>query len=455
MTIESSNMLAFVPETLSAGLDATFGREAAGPSARARSQGAAPPRHFLMVSAPFGPFAGELARLLRSQGALCSRVILNGGDALDWGARNAFAFGGGRDDLGPWLQAVIPREQVTDIITYGDSSGHAATAIAVASDLGLPAHVLEQGYFRPDWITVERGGVNANSSLPRDPDWYLAAAATASRRNDQVVGRAMAAGVLWLFRYHLAMYLCAPAFSRFRTGYTRSAALQAGGHVVRYLFRGVLVHGHAQRRTRLMRAPGPLFLALLQRPGDSQLWRHSQYKDTAAFLQAVVASFAANAPTDANLMVRPHPLDPGLEPHEQTLQRIASREGVAGRVTFVDDGKLHEILPAIAGAVCVNSTAGLAAIEFGRPTIVLGKAIYDMPGLTHQGGLERFWTEPEAPSAELYGAFRQVALDITQVNGAFATRRGRALAIPAVAGRLMASRPLKCRSGGGDKVCEA
>jgi capsular polysaccharide export protein len=136
-------------------------------------------------------------------------------------------------------------------------------------------------------------------------------------------------------------------------------------------------------------------------------------------------------------MVRPHPLDPGIEPHERVLNAIARREGVSGRVAFVDDGKLHEILPRIAGAVCVNSTAGLSAIEFGRPTVVLGRAIYDMPGMTHQGGLDTFWTTPEAPSAKLYGAFRRVVLARTQVNGAFATPRGRELATRAVVGRLV------------------
>jgi capsular polysaccharide export protein len=185
---------------------------------------------------------------------------------------------------------------------------------------------------------------------------------------------------------------------------------------------------------------GPVFLVLLQRPGDSQLWRHSQYESTADFLDHVITSFAARAPADGRLMVRPHPLDPGLEPHERVIRRLAAREGVADRVAFVDDGKLHEILPAIAGAVCVNSTAGLAAIEFGRPAIVLGKAMYDMPGLTHQGGLDSFWTEPQSPCADLYRAFRRVVIAKTQVNGAFATRRGRALATPEVARRLMESR---------------
>jgi len=397
-------------------------------------------RHFLMISTPFGPFARELAHALREQGARVSRVILNAGDLLDWRHEDAFAFRGDAAGWRGWLTALAASQDVTDFLTYGDSSVYAAGALATAPELGVRVHVLEQGYFRPDWITLEGEGVNANSPLPRDPTLYLAHEACTPEPSQVLVGRAMPAAVLWLFRYHLALYLGHAVFPRYRTGYRRSAFLQAVGHAVRYVLRDALVHGHAERRRAMFAAPGPVFLVLLQRPGDSQLWRHSRYESTADFLDHVIGSFAAHAPADARLMVRPHPLDPGLDPHERVMRRLAARNGVAERVAFVDDGKLHEILPAIAGAVCVNSTAGLAAIEFGRPAIVLGKAMYDMPGLTHQGGLDAFWTRPEEPSADLYRAFRRIVIARTQVNGAFATRRGRALAVPEVARRLMESR---------------
>jgi hypothetical protein len=60
--------------------------------------------------------------------------------------------------------------------------------------------------------------------------------------------------------------------------------------------------------------------------------------------------------------------------------------------------------------------------------------------MTHQGDLDSFWRTPEAPSADLYEAFRRVVMARTQVNGAFATRRGRALAAPAVVERLIGRR---------------
>src|ERR1700753_2171715 len=76
-------------------------------------------RHFLFISAPFGPFAKELAQYLQDRGATCTRVLVNAGDALDWGAKNASPYFGDERGWCDWLQALIERTTVTDIVTYG------------------------------------------------------------------------------------------------------------------------------------------------------------------------------------------------------------------------------------------------------------------------------------------------------------------------------------------------
>jgi capsular polysaccharide export protein len=399
-------------------------------------------RHFLFVSAPFGPFCGDLARALEQKGAFCTRVILNGGDWLDWtasgrGLRSGAYFLGGLEDWSSWLDRLIDRVGVTDVVTYGDSSPYSVSALTRAKALGLRAHVLEQGYFRPDWVTVESGGVNANSTLPADPKWYLQQAETAPETQPHAVGRTTPSAVGRIVRYHVAVYAAAPLFRRYRAPYHDPAAKQALGHAGRYLLQVFRGSRDRQAYEEALSSTGPIFLALLQRPGDSQLWRHSDFGTVEAFVAHVLPSFAAHAPRDARLIFKPHPLDPGLEPHADVIARVAQQLGVADRVRYIDHGKLHEILPRIRGTICVNSTAGLAAIEFGRPSIVLGRAIYDMPGMTHQAGLDSFWRAPEPPCAELYAAFRRVVLARTQVNGAYATPRGRAFAVSGVAERLL------------------
>lgn len=395
-------------------------------------------RHFLFVTAPFGAFSRELAAHLRKTGARCSRVLLNGGDVLDWGVSHARPYFGPLEGWADWLGETVRRERVTDLILYGDCNPYCAEAKVVAARLGLLTHIFEQGYFRPFWITLERDGVNANSRLRRDPQLYRTLGVAPEPAEPVWLAPLTPPAVRRISAYHVALGLLHPVFSRYRPPYVYSAHRQMFGHIRRYFLQRLARRRARRELAQTLAQSGPMFVALLQRPGDSQLTRHSPFCSTADFVRRVVESFALFAPANARLIFKAHPLDPGLEPHGEEITRAAADAGVSGRVRFVDDGDLNELLELAAGVVTINSTSGLAALEQGRPTIVLGKAIYDIAGLTHQLGLDAFWTSPQAPDAELFEAFRRLELARTQINGAYATRRGVALAVPEAARRMLA-----------------
>src|SRR5580693_2546821 len=264
--------------SLRAGLSVDSPRVAVSPARDYSGQA----RHFLFISAPFGPFARELGDYLQIRDA-----------ALYFGTESRWC---------DWLQALIQRRHVTDIVTYGDSSPYSVKALLLGQALNLRLHVFEQGYFRPDWVTLERGGVNANSRLPRDPNWYRRNAARLSPPAAAKVGRTTPAMVGRILGYHTAMYAGLPFFARFRTPYHYSALWQGLGHCWRFATQRLSSARQKLRQQALIESGRPLFLVLLQRPGDSQLWRHSDFEDAEAFLSRVVGSFAAHAPADAMLL---------------------------------------------------------------------------------------------------------------------------------------------------------
>ena len=73
------------------------------------------------------------------------------------------------------------------------------------------------------------------------------------------------------------------------------------------------------------------------------------------------------------------------------------------------------------GMVTLNSTSGLSALLHHVPTITLGRANYDIAGLTYQGTLANFWQNPTPPNTELFEAYRKFHLYKTQINGSFYT----------------------------------
>lgn len=396
-------------------------------------------RHYLFVGAPFGPFSRLLGGSLRTEGARCSRIILNAGDASDWGSKEAEAYRGHPRAWPSWIAAYMQRERVSDLIVYGDSNPYCVAAMRRARRMDVKIHVLEQGYFRPDWITLERDGVNGSSRLPRDPDYFRQMAKFMPDERHVEVGRIATAGVARIFAYHVVAYLGCWAFPNFRFAYPYSPLRQAAGHIRRYVLQHLLSRRTRATLGRIMTAERPMYLAILQRPGDSQLVKHSSVKTVTDFIDQVLTSFAAHAQPKAQLVFKCHPLDHGLENHRAIIRRLAAARGVADRVVYLDGGDLAAIVRRSSGVISVNSTAGLVGIELERPTVVLGCATYDISGMTHQDGLDRFWTRPQGPDADVFAAYKRLVMATTQINGAYSTARGIDLALPETLRRLLAT----------------
>ena len=97
------------------------------------------------------------------------------------------------------------------------------------------------------------------------------------------------------------------------------------------------------------------------------------------------------------------------------------------------------MLAPAAGVVTVNSTAGLQSLREGKPVITLGKALYDMPGLTFRHGLDRFWTEATPPDPALVDAPRRVLAAHCLIRGGFFSAAGITEAVGHAVARLEAA----------------
>ena len=53
------------------------------------------------------------------------------------------------------------------------------------------------------------------------------------------------------------------------------------------------------------------------------------------------------------------------------------------------------------------------------PVKTLGRAHYDIPGLTDQAPLAEFWHNPTAPDKDIFHAYRMYHINVTQINGSF------------------------------------
>ena len=121
---------------------------------------------------------------------------------------------------------------------------------------------------------------------------------------------------------------------------------------------------------------------------------------------------------------------------------------------MLDGGELSKLLARADGVVTVNSTVGAAALANGLPVIALGSAVYDIPGLTYQGDLDRFWTEAVPPDAELFDAFRRVLAAHCMIPGSFFNEKGLEIAVEAAVRRLEAAYARPARNLAEDNLAE-
>jgi capsular polysaccharide export protein len=399
-------------------------------------------RHFLLLRGPFGPFYHQLAAALKTAGAKVSKVNFDTGDEVIWGINpGGIRCPAGPGEMGRWLADFMIEEKVTDLVCFNDCVEPHGEAIAWARDAGLSVHVFEEGYFRPHWITLDSGGVNVRSALPRDPEIYRqdfdkSQADPTVARDVGLITRGLVYATICHYLGKTALTVVAGPSP---TPYAISTRSQMFGYIRMYFRRVLGMNSWPRVEAELLSGAYPYYLGLVQKAGDTQLTHNSDY-DNESFILAVLDDFARNAPAGTRLAFKLHPMEPRMREQERFIQKKARAAGLSDRVLVLDGGNLNALARQSRGAVTINSTAGLAAIGFGCPVKVMGRALYDIPGLTHQGDLAGFWNQPQLPDMSLFSAFRWTVMARTQINGSFFTPLGRQLAIEGALRKLLAPR---------------
>ena len=389
----------------------------------------------LFLQGPPSVFWRELADGFEREGATTVRVNFALGDQVYWRKRGAINFRRSFRHWPAFVEALIEKHQVTDILYYADQLPYHKVAAEIAARRGVRCHAVEHGYLRPDWLTLERNGMGRFSHFPTDPRVVKEVASKVTApdltvRYQHTFGQEAVNEVL----YNLLSYFGRPLFPFYNDDKYYSALVDYLPWLVRAVFptrhlaASELDDGHA-----------PYFLVALQLQSDYQIRANSRYIHLADMLDEVICSFAAHAAPDARLLIKQHPLDNGLERWAKRIDQIAERHGVTDRVEFFEQGNLNAILKHAAGVVVVNSTVGIHSLRAHKPTLALGCAIYDIKGLTHQGGIDSFWTAPEAVDTKLIDDLVKALGATVQVKGNFYHREGKAVAITEIVRRIIAA----------------
>ena len=380
-------------------------------------------RDVLLLQGPVGPFFRRLADDLRARGARVTKVNFNAGDGVYYRGPGVVRFRRSLDEWPEFLRELLVERKIDGIFLFGDCRPIHKDAVKVAGDLGVAVWVFEEGYLRPDYITVERGGVNGNSSLSKDPDFYRSACqGLPDLPNPAPVGQVIFVGGGYAALHSIAVTFLWWRYPRYHHHRNVNIILQ-----VPLWARGFLrKFWYGLREKSLIDKfsaewSGKYFFVPLQVHNDAQI-QHSNYGDIEEFIEQVVASFVEHAPADNLLVFKHHPRDRAYRDYKRYLRTLSERYGCADRIVYVHDLHLPTLLKNARGVVVMNSTVGLSSLFHNTPVKVLGKAVYDIPELACQRDLGEFFAEPGQVDTALYRSFQRWLREINQINGSFYKR---------------------------------
>ncbi|ELI5230504.1 capsule biosynthesis protein [Campylobacter coli] len=370
----------------------------------------------LLLQGPVGTFFHRLAIKMKKNKTKVFKLNFNGGDFLFYPSGKRCKCD--EKDLENFYENFFKEKKIDAIVMYNDCRLIHAKAIKVAKELGIGIWIFEEGYLRPYCITFEKDGVNANSSLPRDKNFYLSCNISTKESIKEIPGgfkfMAFSAFLYWFFSF-----LLAPFFNNklhHRTLYPFEFLFWFRSLYRKYLYKFT----EKKLNQKIYSLEKKYFLAILQVYNDTQI-KHHYKKSIEEFIENLILSFANHARAKSYLIFKHHPMDRGYRNYSKLINGLSQKYHVEGRIFYVHDTYLPTLLKNALGCITINSTVGLSAILEGCPTKVCGNAFYNFEGLAYPKKLQFFWREAHAykPNPSLVLNFKNYLLNTNQFNGNF------------------------------------
>lgn len=373
-------------------------------------------RHVLLLQGKMGGFFNRFSTFLQTQDIKVSKINFNAGDAFFYHHPNTYEYTDTLAQFSAWLQAFIEKHNIDAVVCFGDCRPHHTQAGCVSEQLGISFFVFEEGYLRPDYITLQEYGINGYSRLNTADIKALKKANDHPLYTHNRFYRLSIAAIVY--------YIVAWIYKSRYPHYSHYRGMTAWQEAIAWLkapwrkLRGYFPDKKLQSMLTTQESDN-YFLISLQVHNDSQITHHSDYRDVVQFIDESIASFSKHADQQQLLVFKHHPLDRGHRDYRELVSSLSERYQVANRVFYGCDMHLPTLMKHSIGMVTINSTTGLQSVYHKKPTKVMGRAIYDTPKLIDQKALKDFWQRPESPDNEFYLRFREYLIEQTQLNGAF------------------------------------
>ena len=376
----------------------------------------------LLLMGPIGTFFSRLGNYLERKQIQTYKVIF---PFYEFGFKKnqIINFNHKIDLFEPFLIEVIKEKKIKHIFMYGDILTPHRIAIDTCKRLrtegiDVSTEIFELGYLRPNYVTLEKNSVNFKSNIPKERSFYEhLIVSNVIPRPKYKMGirlRKIWKGITFI-QHSLTNYKIVPYQHKLQPK-PIYLYYQALGLVRKYIY--------SLTEYKLKKNIGrdrKYFLVVLQVAIDSQIIEGSKFESVEDFIKYVIKSFKNSNVKDVNLVIKHHPRDRGYNNYSKLIKEEKKKYNLNKNIIYIHDEKIANLLrnPNCKGSVIVNSSVGIQALFHNIPVKALGRAIYDIDGLTDQKSLDEFWKDPFGPDRKLFISFYNYILQQTQINGNF------------------------------------
>lgn len=371
--------------------------------------------NILFLQGPLGPFFKRFSKYLNKNNKIY-KINFTAGDFIFYPSK--YNYKGSLNNLKSYLDNFYKLNKITCIILFGDTRPIHEIAINLAKKLNIKIYVFEEGYLRPNYITCEMTGVNANSLMSKNKNDYKKL--NTYKENSKLFKSSFKIMAFYALMYYTFSIIFQVFYNN--KNYHRPLNIMELFRWFRHFYRKAKYSILEKNVDSLAKKYSKkYFLAVLQVHNDSQIKKHFKDKGMKKFIVKTIKSFAKNRANNNVLIFKHHPLDIAYTDYSNIINELTKRLGISDKVFYIHRGNIPNLLKNAKGCICINSTVGMQALYHNCPTIVLGNAIYNIDGLVYKNDLDSFWQNAHnfVSDYDLYLKFQGYLLKNNQYNANF------------------------------------
>ncbi len=369
-------------------------------------------KNILFLQGPMGNFFQTMDLVCREYGANTFKIGLSAGDQFFSNTDNYIPYRGEREDWQKFINDFFEKKKIDILFLLGDCRFYQSIAIHESTNREIDVFVFEEGYIRPDFITMEHYGVNDFSLIPRDPDFYNSLDTTLFKEQKIVDANAKFYRMGWsATTYYLLSALFWFRYPHYQHHRKLNLASEFFFGIRNAIRKYKYMITERAMLPKLLEQKNNYYFVPLQTCNDFQIIEHSEFSSVESFIETIIDSFASHAPQDTYLVIKHHPMDRGRKDYRSYIETLAKNTSTGSRVICIYDLHLPTCLKNAMGTITINSTVGISSLYHHTPTLVMGNAIYME--------LDDFWRGYKVPDRELFTKFRKYLMENTQLNGSF------------------------------------